>query len=63
MTRINAKPVIAFAVMFASAISAASDTIAASASGNSLYAWCLSTSRSQQGLCDGYILGIADATR
>lgn len=29
--------------------------------GNSLYAWCLSASRSQKGLCDGYILGIADA--
>jgi hypothetical protein len=61
MTRIIAKAAIAFSVMSASVIGVASNTLAASASGNGLYAWCLSASRSEQGLCNGYILGIADA--
>ena len=61
MNRVAAKVVIVVAAMSISAVSAAADKAAVYMNGNSLYAWCLSASRSQQGLCDGYILGIADA--
>ena len=49
------------AVMSVSTVSDAADRVAVHVNGNSLYAWCLSASQSQRGLCDGYILGIADA--
>jgi len=60
MNRIIAQAVIAVVVMSVSDISAASDKAAVYATGNTLLAWCLSASRSEQRLCDGYILGVAD---
>jgi hypothetical protein len=60
MNRIIAKALVA-AVMSVGTVSDAADKAAVYVSGNSLNAWCMSASQSQRGLCDGYILGIADA--
>ena len=58
MKRIIAKTVTAVAVASLSAIPV---EVSAHASGTNLYAWCLSAARAEKRLCNGYILGIADA--
>ena len=47
--------------VFGAVMSVSAAGQAAHVSGTNLHAWCLSASRAQQGLCDGYIEGIADA--
>jgi Rap1a immunity proteins len=60
MKRIITRSVVA-AVISVGILSAAAGKAAAFATGNNLLAWCVSASRTERGLCHGYILGIADA--
>ena len=60
MNRIITTRVVA-AVISVSVLTAAAEKAAAYATGNNLLAWCVSASRTERGLCHGYILGIADA--